>query len=480
MQSVARESSGVVMVVEDDPDQLALVSRWLSSEGFDVEEFRDAETALATLSTVLPEVVCLDVNLPGLGGLEALARMRAHNPRLPVVMLTVDREVNSVVTAIQAGAYDYLPKPLDRTKLVTTIRNAVERYQMALRLTHLEREAEGKGYGALLGRSPLMQELFRQLDCIAPSDVTVLVHGESGSGKELVARALHEASGRRRGRLVGFNCAAVPESLEESELFGHEKGAFTGAVAQRKGCFEEANGGTLFLDEVAELSPTLQAKLLRVLQERTFRRVGGSTDIRSDFRVVAASHRDLAAEVTKGRFREDLFFRLAVFELEVPPLRARGDDALVLAERFLADAARPLTLSPEARQVLVAYRWPGNVRELQNAIQRAAVVCTGDVVRVQDLPRRVQGLAEPEARPGPTASARAAEAPNVAPNVAPDGAPAEAEDPRPPGDGSLRSMERAMLEQALLRTGGNVAEVVRQLGIGRTTVYRKLKKYGLR
>jgi DNA-binding NtrC family response regulator len=476
MERGSGESAGLILVVDDDPDLVALVSRWLAADGFEVEEVSTAEDALVSLASLTPDGICLDLNLPGMSGLDALKRIRTTHQKLPVVMLTADREVDSVVKAIQLGAYDYIPKPLDRTKLITTMRNAVERHRMALRLARLEREAEGRGYGSIVGRSAPMKEFFRQLDRVATSDITVLVHGESGTGKELVARAIHDASGRRAGPMVSFNCAAIAENLAESELFGHEKGAFTGAVSQRKGAFEQADGGTIFLDEVAELSLPLQAKLLRVLQERSFRRVGGNTDIRSDFRLVAASHRDLAGEVARGHFREDLYFRLAVFELEVPPLRARGEDVILLAEMFMQSSTTPVTLAREARDALLAWRWPGNVRELQNAVQRAMVVCSNGVIHLADLPRRVQGIAEPIAAPiePPPPSA-----PRPAPS-APTAAAASADPAVVPGDGSLRGMEKTMLEQAHKRTGGNVTEVVRQLGIGRTTVYRKLKKYGLR
>jgi len=462
------------MLVDDDPDLCVLVGHWLGEAGYRVEAFQDGESCLAGLARLLPDCICLDLQLPGLSGLETLERVKAHHPRLPVVVLTADSNVETVVSTVQAGAHDYLVKPIDRPKLLTTLHNAIEHYRMSMRLAELEREVEGSGYAGLVGRSPAMKALFRQMDRVASSDITVLIRGESGTGKELVARALHENSGRRDGAFVPVNCAAIPETLEESEFFGHEKGSFTGATGRRTGHVEQAHRGTLFLDEIGELSMGLQAKLLRVLQERRFQRVGGSNELSSDFRLIAATHRDLEAEVRAGRFREDLFFRVAVFELDLPPLRDRGDDVQILADRFLDDFARREEgdrpeLAEETRRVLRAYPWPGNVRELQNAMDRARLVAREGRVRPRDLPRRIVGGDEaPRLEPEDAA---------VEGNGAPEsGTGPEAAEPVK----SLEEIERDAIAEALERTGGNLSEVVRQLGIGRTTLYRKLKKYGLR
>ncbi len=435
----------LVAVVEDDPDARVLTCRWLEHEGHEVEPLEDAEGLFDVLHTTLPEVICLDLELPGVSGLEALARLRETHPSIPVVILTAHRDVDTVVQAMQSGAYDYIPKPVDRTKLLTTIKNAADKHRMARRIQDLERD-RGDDYAGMIGRSRSMRALFRQIDRVASTDVTVLIHGESGTGKELVARALHD-EGARKGPFVAVNCAAIPETLQESELFGHEKGAFTGADAMRRGCFERADGGTLFLDEVAELSPSLQAKLLRVLQERTFSRVGGEQELRSDFRLVAASHRSLFAQVSEGKFRQDLFFRIAVFELDVPALRERDDDVLQLAGFFLERFGDGIKLDEASQNLLKSHEWPGNVRELENALQRAAVVCQGGVIRVEDFPARIRDAAGAIPAVGPV---------------------------------SMEDMERKALEDALRRCDGNVSEVVKELGIGRTTVYRKLKKYGLR
>jgi DNA-binding NtrC family response regulator len=455
----------LVVIVDDDPDMVSLISRFLGYAGYAVEAFADAESCLAGFSRLMPDAVCLDLMLPGLGGLETLKRIKDLEPHLPVVILTADNAVDSAVRAMQEGAYDYLVKPIDRTKLVTTIKNAVERSRMSLRLVQLEREVEGRGYPGIIGDTPPMRELFRQMDRLAASDVSVLIHGESGTGKELVARALHTQSGRRRAAFVALNCAAIPETLQESELFGHERGAFTGALDRRIGRFEEANRGTLFLDEVAELSPALQAKLLRALQERAFRRVGGSVDVRSDFRLVAATHRNLSDEVAAGRFREDLFYRIAVFELAVPALRDRRDDIPLLASALLRQIAdgRSVTVAPDALQCFRDYSWPGNVRELSNAIQRAWVASDGARITVADLPERV--------RDGSLIAAPPRETDGAGLGVGPDPiAPIR----------TLEDMERIAIQQALARHSGNLSEAGRQLGIGRTTLYRKLKQFGLR
>ncbi len=474
------ETRALTMVVDDDHSIRQAVGLWLEKAGFAVESFEDGEACLTALGRTLPDCICLDLHMPGLSGIEVLTRIKAHHPRLPVIMLTAETAVDTVVAAMQAGAYDYLPKPLDRTKLVATVGNAVSHHQLAVRVTQLEREVDGRGYAGIVGASTPMRRLYRAMDRVAPSDVTVLVQGESGTGKELVAHGLHEASGRRQAPFVAVNCAAIPETLEASEFFGHERGAFTGAEQRRAGRFEQANGGTLFLDEVGELSLSLQAKLLRVLQERTFQRLGGNAEIHSDFRLIAATHRNLEDEVRAGRFREDLFFRIVVFEFDLPPLRARGNDLQVLAMHFLSRMAESgghesLRLSPAALGALFSYHWPGNVRELQNAMEHAAVISSGGEIRPGDLPARIfkKGV---DLRGDTVANdAVAGWEPTTQPSavVPPDFEPTE------DSVRTLDEIERDAIERAIERTGGNLSEVVRQLGIGRTTLYRKIKRYGL-
>ncbi len=491
------QRSSLVVLVDDDRNLCDLVERFLDRAGHEVKVFHDGESFLASLGAMMPDVICLDLSMPGIGGLDTLDVIKERQRHLPVIILTADHTVDSVVAAMQRGAYDYLVKPIDRTKLVTTVGNAVERYQMSMRLRQLEREVGGEGYANIVGESPAMKELYRQMDRVAASDITILIHGESGTGKELVAQAIYEASGRKSGPFVALNCAAIPETLQESEIFGHEKGAFTGAVARHIGKFEQANGGCLFMDEVAELSLSLQAKLLRAIQEKKFHRVGGSTQVHSDFRLIAATHRNLLDMVNRSLFREDLYFRIAVFELEVPPLRERGDDVVLLAERFLdrynARAARgpkaQPRLSNEVIELLKAYHWPGNVRELENIMQRCLLIAKGGLVLPEDLPPRLRARgpagerseapvgappAETTRTPRPTRDEPARETAGQLPAEPPPRRSSRLETL------DLEELERRAIQQALEEAGGNLSQVVRLLGIGRTTLYRKLKSHRLR
>lgn len=473
------DRKSLVVLVDDDRNLCDLVERFLERAGHEVVVFHDGESFLAALGAMMPDAICLDLSMPGIGGFETLELIKDRQSHLPVIILTADHTVDSVVGAMQRGAYDYIVKPIDRTKLITTVGNAVEHYRMSMRLRQLEREVEGQGYRNIVGESLPMKELYRQMDRVAASDITILVHGESGSGKELVAQAIYESSGRNRGPFVALNCAAIPETLQESEIFGHEKGAFTGAVSRHIGKFEQADGGCLFMDEVAELSLTLQAKLLRAIQEKRFHRVGGSTQVRSDFRLIAATHRNLLEEVKRGRFREDLYFRIAVFELEVPPLRDRGDDVILLAERFLEQykpkgQPRP-RLAREVVELLKAYSWPGNVRELENIMQRCLLIAKGNTIEPDDLPPRLSSQANPES---------SASVPELETEPSPTAATASGAGSHLPTSRldtlDLKELERRAIEQALEEANGNLSQVVRILGIGRTTLYRKLKAHKLR
>jgi DNA-binding NtrC family response regulator len=477
-----------VFVVDDDPHLRDLVSAWLEAAGLSPAPFDGGESCLRALADETPAAVLLDLSMPGIGGLVTLERIRAHHAHVPVVVLTATSDVPTVVETMRKGAFDFLPKPIDRTRLVTTLANAIEKHGMALRIAALERDAAG-GLPGFIGASAPMRHMYRLIDRVAATDISVFVRGDSGTGKELVARAIHARSGRADAPFVALNCAAIAESLQESELFGHEKGAFTGAATRRLGSFEQVAGGSLFLDEVAELSPATQAKLLRVLQQRTIQRVGSSQEFPVDFRLISASHQDLAAAVRRGRFREDLYFRIVVFELEVPPLRDRGDDVVLLAREFVARGARELrgrdiTLSDAAVARLRAHAWPGNVRELQNVCQRALVTCEGDVIGPADLPPAVgAGAAH-----GPTGGELPADAretggvPRDAQALAPTADSAAsgpgATAPSPPAL-SLAGMEKQAILEALRVHAGNRARVSRELGIGRTTLYRKLREYGI-
>ncbi len=485
------ERSSLVVVVDDDRNLCDLVERFLDVAGHEVAVFHDGESFLASLGATMPDAICLDLSMPGIGGLDTLQVIKERHQNLPVIILTADHTVDSVVAAMKRGAYDYLVKPIDRTKLVTTVRNAVERYRMSMRLMQLEREVGGEGYANIVGSSAAMKELYRQMDRVAASDITILIHGESGTGKELVAQAIYEASGRKSGPFVALNCAAIPETLQESEIFGHEKGAFTGAVARHIGKFEQANGGCLFMDEVAELSLSLQAKLLRAIQEKRFHRVGGSTLVHSDFRLIAATHRNLLSMVNRSEFREDLYFRIAVFELEVPPLRDREDDVVLLADRFLdryktggtKGELRP-RLSNDVIDLLRAYHWPGNVRELENIMQRCLLIAKGGLVLPEDLPPRLRAPAAADDA-SPAREAPAAIEKDPVPMDPPPRREAAAMDPPPQRSSRLETLdleelERRAIQQALEEAGGNLSQVVRLLGIGRTTLYRKLKSHRLR
>lgn len=448
----------LILLVDDDESVRLLVERWLQKDGYDVLAVEDGVSALGALSEEAPAAVCLDLNLPGLSGLETLEQIRERHPMLPVIVLTADDSAETAVRAMKLGAHDYLTKPLNSTKLLTTLRNSVEHGRLSLRVSQLEREVDGRGYPGIVGSSPTMKGVFRQLDRLAVSDVTVLIHGESGTGKELIAKAIHQSSGRQRNPFVAVNSAAIPENLLESELFGHEKGSFTGAVNRRIGKFEEANKGTIFLDEIGELAPTVQAKLLRVLQERRFQRLGGTMMIESDFRLVTATHRNLAEDVKEGRFREDLFFRLAVFELDLPPLRRRKEDIPSLVQTFVRQnrelSGRMVSgISPQALGILLQYEWPGNIRELQNVVQRAMVVADGEEITPKDLPQRLlNGVAA---------------APNVELEVASD------------SGGTLEDVSKRLLVAALLKHDGNASATMRELKIGRTRFYRMLRKFDL-
>lgn len=466
-----------VVVIDDDGALVRLVTHWLERDGHRVRGFLEADAeALDTAGGA--DAILLDLELGATSGLDLLKAFQERCAQVPVVMLTAHGEVPAVVEAMRLGAFDYLVKPVSRTRLSATVRNAVEQRRLHTAVRVGEAEQDG-AYVGMIGRSPAMTELARRIERVAPTDVTVLVRGESGTGKELVAQALHARSRRAEGPFVAINCAAIASSLQESELFGHERGAYTGADGRRKGRFEQAHGGTLFLDEIAELTPDLQATLLRVLQERVLYRVGGNEEVRVDVRVVAASHRELAECVRAGTFREDLYYRLAVFEIDVPPLRARGDDVLLLARAFLAEGAAAMhrsdvpALSAEAEQRLRTHGWPGNVRELRNALM-AACINAGARVEVEDLPRALRG---PGAVPATVHAPSARPEPPLATTpwaAAPDEAAAD------PALMPMERLERDAIVGALERSRGNVSAVIRELGIPRTSLYRKLKKYGLR
>ena len=471
------EHGGVPLVLVADADP-ALV-RWLEEAEFGVVAASTAEALIDALSSSVPDLVLLDLGLPGLSGLDALRETRARHGTVPVVVLAAARQASTVVDLIREGAYDFVPKPIDRTKLLTTTRNACERHRLSIKLADLERQTRDDGFASIPGRSPQMRRLFGQMNKVAPAETSLLIRGERGTGKELVARAIHDASYRAGGPFVAVNCAAIPESTLDTELFGHEKESFTGTKAIRQGHFERASGGTLFLDGVAELSPTSQAQLVRVLREGRFERVGGAGPLRSDFRLIAATHRDVPSMLARGEYRKDLYALIAASELEVPPLRERFGDVSLLVDHLLKRAVAPGGTVPQfddaALRMLCNHRWPGNVRELGDLIQHAVVACKNEWIRPRDLPPQMRRDASDQAANGvPQTSeflGRSAE------SLGGTGErPANTRGPT----STLAELEREAIERELERWNGNVTAVGKALGIGRTTLYRRLKAYGLR
>jgi two-component system, NtrC family, response regulator HydG len=383
-----------ILVVDDEATARSGLERLLRDAGYDVDTAPEGVAALALQSERPADVVVTDLKMPGMNGMELLAKVREESPDVPVIVATAFGDVDSAVASMRAGAADFITKPIDVEVLRVAIERALERRDLKAEAENLRRqlrEKRGEGLEGLTGTSPAMQKVYRVARQVAPSKATVLITGESGTGKGELAKAIHALSPRNKDPFVAVHCAALPETLLESELFGHERGSFTGADKRRIGRFEQANGGTLFLDEIGEISPLTQVKLLRVLQEKTFERVGGNEPISVDVRLVAATNRDLAADVREGRFREDLFYRLNVVHIEMPAIRLRGSDILVLAHYFLrhfADENKKAIegFSDSARAKMLSYRWPGNVRELENAVERAVVLADTSEIEAEDLP----------------------------------------------------------------------------------------------
>jgi DNA-binding NtrC family response regulator len=449
----------LLWIVDDDPAIRELLTYMVSADDYRVETFASGAEVLTGASDP-PAAVLLDLMMPEVDGIEVLRELRRRSPSLPVIVLTAVNDVGRAVEVTKLGGYDYLTKPVDKDRLLTTLRRAVSHHSLEVEVDRLKTEL-GDRYHLrnMVGSSAAMRRVYDQVDKVLESDITVFVSGESGTGKELVAKGIHYGSLRSDGPFVDVNCAAIPEGLQESELFGHEKGAFTGALETHPGKFEQAAGGTIFLDEVGEMSASAQARLLRVLQERCLQRVGGTKTIELDVRVISASNRDLAHLVSDGAFRQDLFYRLVVFPIELPPLRERREDIPILVEHFLgkyaADAGKRFTkVEPAVLELLCSLDWPGNVRELENVIHRSLLVASGSELTMDDLPAELRDRE-------PTESAGSA--------------PALSGEPR-----SLEELEREAIRQALEHYGGNLSDVARQLGIGRSTLYRKLEQYGLR
>jgi len=456
-----RDTRGPVCVVDDDASVRDAVGGLLRSAGLTVKTFGSAREFLASPRLDAPSCLVLDVELPGLSGLDLQQELVRGNVQVPIIFLTGHGDIPMSVRAIKAGALDFLTKPVDVDQLLGAIQKGIGQ-------DHGGRE---RGQGGVIGTSQSWRDVLAQAAKVAPAETTALLTGESGTGKEVVAHLIHRGSRRADGPFVALNCAALPEALLESELFGYEKGAFTGAVSARAGRLEQAAGGTLFLDEVGEMSPAVQAKFLRVLQEREFQRLGGTRMLKADVRVIAATNRDLKVAMTRGAFREDLYYRLHVFAIHLAPLRDRPEDILPLLEHFVEELGpvvlgRPAAgISREAREHFLAYSWPGNVRELRNAVERALILCEGGLINPEHLPWRAE-------------ASQSALVP-LAPSAALAAPPGLAGGDFPPHGVDLEGMERTLIENALKQAGHNRSKAARLLGLSRSKLYTRMERFGL-
>ena len=454
-----------VLIIDDEPAHRLMVRVVLGDAGFKVLEADNGPAGLATVRTRHVDVILLDMRMPGMNGQEVLQKLHEGENCPPVIMLTAFGNVGNAVEAMKAGAWDYLTKPTDNDELLAVVQKAAEHVRLARENRDLKKQIGQLRETRLIGDSPAMRKVTDLVEQVGPSEANVLILGESGTGKELVAQLLHEHSLRKDGPLVKVNCAALPETLLESELFGYVRGAFTGATQDKPGRFQLAAGGTLFLDEIGELPMTLQAKILRALQERIVEPLGSVTPASVDVRFIAATNRDLPAMIAAGQFREDLYYRLNVLEIRIPPLRERAEDIPLLVDYLLAKLCRknnrPVrTVSREFLDALARHEWRGNVRELENVLERSLILCRGDMLDVRDLPEH---LLSPH-RPG--------SAPN---QTAPSGAMSQGSLPENP----LEAAERRALEETLRRHAGHRERTAEALGISRRTLQYRLKKYGL-
>jgi len=442
---MSRTDTIELLVVDDDHEFRETLVRRFQRGGFAVQGAANGEEALALASRKKFDVAVFDMMMPGISGLQLLEKFKTQYPDCEVILLTGQGTIESAVEAMRLGAYNYLTKPFPLRDLETQIEKAFERGRLQKENQQLRVLLErSQPSGSMVGQSPAMQEVFRLIERAGPSDKAILIQGESGTGKELVARALHRASSRANRPLVVINCAALPETLLESELFGHEKGSFTGAVAAKPGLFEVADGGTLFIDEIGEMPGSLQAKLLRVLEDGSLRRIGSLQERKVNVRLLAATNRDLRKEVQAGRFREDLYYRINVMSLELPPLRERKGDIPLLVRHLLGSHWE---IEPEALAAIEAYSWPGNVRQLNNALERAKILSDDNIVRLRDLPREV-----------------------LQPDHAPTGGEMQPTD-------DLATMQRHKIVEVLRREAANKSRAARALGIDRRKLYRLLEKY---
>ncbi|MFQ5789155.1 MAG: sigma-54-dependent transcriptional regulator [Acidobacteriota bacterium] len=448
-------AEGRLLVVEDDPVMRSLLAKILTREGHEVQEAPDGRSAIRYIEEGRYDVVLADLKIPNPDGLEVLRAVKQKSPATEVIVMTAFGSVETAVAAMKQGAYDYISKPFNMEEIQLLVQKALEKGGLRREVEKLREEVRGtRGLQAIIGRGPAMKRVFDVIRSVAPSNSTVLITGRSGTGKELVARAIHDNSPRRNKGFVVIHCGAIPDALLESELFGYRKGAFTGAVRDHKGLFEQADKGTVFLDEVNTLTPATQAKLLRVLEDKCVRQLGSGECQPVDVRLLAASNQDLGEEVRRGRFREDLYYRLNVVHIHLPDLKERPEDIPLLTEHFLGkfcrENGRPVRkLSRETADLLISYAWPGNVRELKNMMEQAVLLAPDEVIRPEDLPELGSHWQEELGR-------------------------------RLSGEGaSLEGMERCYIEETLRRTGGNKGRAARVLGIDRRTLYSKMRKYGI-
>ncbi|MFO0952568.1 MAG: sigma-54 dependent transcriptional regulator [Isosphaeraceae bacterium] len=450
-----------VLVVDDDPYLSVQLRRLLESDVLSVDSVTSGQDALTALETADYSIMITDLRMPGMGGMDLIREVAQRRMTVTIIVTTAFGSIDRVVEAMRLGAYDFLSKPIDATNLRLVMERALRQRALQDEVLRLRTELKTSySFNNILSRNPRMHAIFELVRHIAGTRSTVLVEGETGTGKELVARAIHYSSEERQGKLVVVNCAALPEALLESELFGHEKGAFTSAEARRKGRFELADKGTIFLDEIGDVSPAMQAKLLRVLQERRFERVGGQDTLEVDVRVVAATNKNLEKEVREGRFREDLYYRLNVIKIDLPPLRERPEDIPLLITHFLTKYARdnepPKSFAPEAMDRMLAYRWPGNVRELENAVERAAVTTVGDTIGLDKLPPRVTG------KPNEVATHIDIDLKHPLPYYL---------------KRATEQIERQYIMKALERSRGNVGRCAELCGLSRRSVSGKISQY---
>jgi two-component system, NtrC family, response regulator AtoC len=453
--------SKLIFIVDDEPSIAKLLSYWLKDKWkYEVETFSTGEDVVKKL-TSNPDVVLLDIMLPGMDGIETLKRIKAYDPELPVIMLSAQGSIDVAVDSLRLGAFDYFTKPIDQQKLEPAIKNAIKTYELIKELTHLKEEQKNRfSFDNIVSADGKMQDVFKLVSKVLNNDITVLIHGESGTGKELIARAVHYNGRRKEKPFIVVNCASIPRELLESELFGHERGSFTGAHQRKLGKFELANEGTLFLDEVGELEMLLQAKLLRVIQEKSIERVGGTELIKTDVRIISATNRDLREAVEQKEFREDLFYRLNSFPIYIPPLRQRKSDILVLANHFLQSCKVKLNkdikgFSKKALKLIYEYHWPGNVREMENTIERCLILAEKEYIDIEDFPPHIKSTGHFYI---PESSGALFEDDNVIP---------------------FEKLKEESIRHALKVAGGNIVEAARKLQLGRATIYRLMEKYGI-